>query len=279
MRYPEVSMRRTIGAAFAAVAIAGCGAAHAPEPVPSATPTATPKPPEATLSITWDDVRFGEGGPAIFSVNDMGREGADAMLKLNGKDDYFITPLGEALTRARSQGRLGDRLHIVTEPDISLRLIVEVLFTAEKMKVTGFDIEEAHAPSRKVPIERAVDVPVANAGPADEQIGLGLLFTSGGVGMTTSRGNILPGCEHHPPEIGPRLTLPKVDGQIDFSALGACARSVKTGRPELEGIAVATLVASAKEPPTMGEVMRVAVVLHGKSGEGAFPDLRLAMIP
>jgi len=260
---------------------AGCSAtpAHLADGKASASAATGAPAPELHVNVTRDSVSLEGAAKPLFSVTGNGRDGADGALKLNGPDDYFITSFGEALTQARAKGLTGDRLHVVIDPDVSYRLLLELLFTAGQMKVTVFDLEEKGVPGRLFRVESSVEVPVASGAAVDGRLGLALSFTADGVGMATVKGNILPECAQRPVAFGPRLTFPNVDGAIDLLALRTCATRAKATRAELEGTSVVTLLASAKDPPTFDAIARVAVTIHGDDAHPLFPDIRLAMVP
>lgn len=151
----------------------------------------------------------------------------------------------------------GGELNIVPFLDIVVNILIFVLAT---VAVTFTATIETQPPASSTGGVRAEH--------KKEMLNLSVLITSEGHAIKTSSGNVSPGCQG----AGPGIAIPRRAGKYDFSALNACAGSLKKASPDFQEEKQVFLSANPGiDYQTL--VHTIDAVRSSKQGDELFPDV------
>jgi biopolymer transport protein TolR len=154
----------------------------------------------------------------------------------------------------------GGELNVVPYLDVVMNLTMFVLATVSVIFVSSVDTSAAvQNPDR--PYQQELSA-----------LRLSVLITDQGVGLKTAGGNVAPGCEG----LGRGITIPRAAGAHDLASVAACARRLKTARPEFAAERQVTL--SASPGVDYQTVMAVMDTLRGDGAAELFPEVHLAVV-
>ena len=159
-----------------------------------------------------------------------------------------------------AQGEEAGELNIVPYLDIITNIMMFVLASVAVAFVGTINIQAAFAGPRKIDDGR------------ERALRLTALVTSGGVALVTKDGHIAPGCGG----IGEGVTVPKREGAHDLVQLSACARRIKSARPELDAETQVTLTASPEVP--YEAVIAVMDALRRDEAGELFPEVHFGVV-
>ncbi|HEX7603992.1 MAG TPA: hypothetical protein VF316_20385 [Polyangiaceae bacterium] len=222
-------------------------------------PAPTPPIVPAALVITESEITL--GGTKVMDLPSDRSGGADPKDKRNGKNDLYLVPLANAL--ATDGGRAVKSIVVDVDDTTPYRLLIEVLFTLGQSEFDHWNLRRrGHGEILPITPPRALA-----PGVAPPSVALVVFLVDGGVSIKTSSGNVASGCN----DVGPGLTIPKRDGAQDCSALGACARKLKTQFPNEQAF---TFTASPGLP--FAGAWAVIDAVRGAKGE-LFSDVMLGV--
>jgi biopolymer transport protein ExbD len=151
----------------------------------------------------------------------------------------------------------GGELNIVPFLDIVVNILIFVLAT---VAVTFTATIETTPPASRTGGVRAQHT--------KEVLNLSVLITSEGHAIKTSSGNVAPGCKG----AGPGIAIPRRSGQYDFSALNACAGSLKKASPEF-GEETQVFLSANPGIDYQTLVSTIDAVRAASNGDALFPDV------
>jgi hypothetical protein len=229
----------------------------------SAAPSAPPvKAAAPAVLVARDGITF--DGVRVVPIKDDPSLGADAEHKRSGPNDLYLPPLAGALSKAQTDGLLergtADRkaeLHVVIEPDVPYRLVIETLFTAGQTELGRFVLQEGVGGKRTTVTEPPNAYRLAPVDPNAPPLNLSVIVLQTGISIKTGMGNVAPGCR----DVGAGVAIPKVDGKLDFEALAACVTSIKTREVRFADEQTYLLTAIPNVP--FSDVMSVIEVMRG----------------
>lgn len=126
-------------------------------------------------------------------------------------------------------GEEAGELNIIPYLDIITNLLVFILASISVTFISQLETTPPSIGGGKV--KQQVDSKALN---------LAVLITRDGIGFKTSGGNIATGCN----DVGAGVTIPKSGEAYDLKALTACARKLKSARPEFEDETQVTITAN-----------------------------------
>jgi hypothetical protein len=181
--------------------------------------------------------------------------GAAAVFKRSGASDFYLVPLGLALSALPT---LGD-LKVDVDPSTPYRMLVEVLFTAGQHKIARYELRQL----------RTSGLPLQTRGlPMGEPVNLTLLIAADGISIITRDGKLAPGCDG----VGPGPTVPRVSGQYDHGSLASCLKKIKARQPNDRSV-----VAVASSNITFGEMRPLLDIARGDHLE-LFPEISFGIM-
>lgn len=166
--------------------------------------------------LTVDDKRlFG-----LDSLEAQATRGIDAQFKAQGPNDLVIKPLVTALTQRRAQGTQStEALTVELAPRTPFRILIEVLFSAERGGATRFSLSMPAAGGH-APNELESEPPrQLGASPASILV----YIITDGFSVKFNGRNVAPGCEGH----GPGIAVPQRTG-YDLAGLVACLKRLNS---------------------------------------------------
>lgn len=201
--------------------------------------------------------------------------GFDAEYKRSGKNDLMLTPLADAVKRARAEtsADTGSGARLELGPKVTYRLLTEILFTLGQSEVTTFAIV-APSGGGAVPVGELAEIrtvpPKGHAALLTPPLGLLIIVTQDGIGLKARGGQVAPGCS----DVGPGLTFQNQGAGYRLAELGPCLVKLKAGAPGLAEEKTVTFTAV----PSVGlpDVLAVLDVARGENRE-LFPDVMFGM--
>jgi biopolymer transport protein TolR len=156
-------------------------------------------------------------------------------------------------------GEEAGELNVVPYLDIIMNILIFVLAS---VSVTFMSSIDTTPPSIGGKVQSAV---------SSKALNLSAFITSQGVSLKTSSGNVATGCQ----DVGGGVTVPKVNDSYDFPALTACAKRLKSARPEFQEETQVTITANPGiDYKTIIDVMDA---LRSDSGEQLFPEVHFGV--
>ena len=149
-------------------------------------------------------------------------------------------------------------LNVVPYLDIIMNIMMFVLVSVSVAFTATINTSAAQASPRP--------------GPVPHGLHLTALITGDGVALKTAAASIAPGCEG----VGGGVTVPNRGGQVDLTALTACARRIKATNPDAAGETQVTVAASPGVP--YETVVGVMDGLRADAEGALFPEVTLGAV-
>lgn len=225
----------------------------------------------ARFRIAIDDRSLLLDGQSIVPLPADPTQGFDAEYKRNGKNDLYVTPLADAIQRARTKsGDKGSGARLELGAKVTYRVLTEVLFTLGQSEVTTFAIVAPSAggtvPAGELAEIRTVPPKAHGALPSSTSLNALVLVTKDGIGVKARGGNIAPGCT----DVGSGLTLPNQSAGYRLGDLAQCLTRLKNISAEYSSEKTVTFTASPAT--TLPDVLTVLDAARGENRD-LFPDV------
>jgi hypothetical protein len=177
-----------------------------------------------------------------------------------------LVPLGDALRREVASGRIPSLLRLIVDEKTPYRVLLEALFTAGQSQLAEYEICENSCSGRTLVLRAPRPPNAASSALGARRLNLAAFIAGEGVSLTTTAGNILPGCD----SVGDGVAIPRVGGALDLAALSSCLGKIRRLDPAFESEDSAII--SAHPATALREVMDVALVVQGPS-RSFFPNI------
>jgi hypothetical protein len=221
----------------------------------------------ARFTVTVRDGALFLNGDNVAKTPADSSRGFDAEYKRGGANDLYLVPLADKVksapaAAANDTGAKAARLELA--PNVSYRMLIEIMFTLGQNEITKFAIV---APSADGKLTEIRITPPKSASDTKSVLGLTVLATTEGIGIKARGGNIAPGCM----DAGPGLAF-KNEGSGGYRAaeLPPCLTRLKNISPDAANDTTVTFTAS---PSVMlPDVVTLVDTIRGEKRE-LFPDV------